>query len=105
VQGARFAERTFEAVVAWGVLFHLSRADQRATIRKVSGWLKPGGRFLFTSGDREGATENKMDGTTFRYVSLGANEYRRLIERSGMRVEAEYHDRWANYIYIAQKAV
>jgi 2-polyprenyl-3-methyl-5-hydroxy-6-metoxy-1,4-benzoquinol methylase len=103
VQEARFAEGTFEAVVAWGVLFHLSRADQRAAIQRVSEWLKPGGRFLFTSGDQEAVTEGEMDGTTFRYVSLGANEYHRLIERCGMRMETAYRDAWANCIYVAQK--
>ena len=102
-QEADFPAETFDAVVAWGVLFHLPEADQRAVIRKVAAWLKPGGRFLFTSGEVEGATEGEMNGVLFRYVSLGVRGYRNEIERAGMRLEASSFDAWGNYVYRAAK--
>jgi len=101
---ADFTAKSFEAVVAWGVLFHLSETEQRDVIGKVADWLKPGAWFLFTSGDVEGATEGEMNGVTFRYTSLGVSGYRNVIERAGMRLEASHHDEWDNYVYVAETA-
>ena len=102
---ADFPTGSFEAVIAWGVLFHLSEAGQRDVIGNVANWLRPGGRFLFTSGDVEGTTEGEMNGVTFQYTSLGVNGYRDVIENARMRLTASYHDEWDNYVYIAEKAV
>lgn len=104
VQEADFAAGSFEAVVAWGVLFHLSEAEQRAVIRKVSDWLRPGGRFLFTSGGVEGTSEGEMNGVTFRYDSLGVSGYRDMIEKTEMRLKADHRDEWDNHVYVAEKA-
>jgi len=98
-----FPDGSFVAVVAWGVLFHLSEAEQRTVITKVAGWLKPGGRFLFTSGKARGTREGTMYGVTFRYTSLGVNEYRSLMQRTGLELEDNYHDAWENFVYIARK--
>ena len=103
-QEADFGAESFEAVVAWGVLFHVSEAEQRTVIGKVSDWLRPGGRFLFTSGDAEDASEGEMDGVSFPYVSLGVDGYRDAMERAGMRLEADRRDAWDNHVYIAVKA-
>ncbi len=103
VQETQFAAESFEAVVAWGVLFHLSETEQAAVIPKVSEWLKPGGRFLFTSGDAEGMAESEMNGVAFQYVSLGASRYGHLVERAGMYLEGHHSDAWENYVYIAKK--
>lgn len=103
-QEARFAAASFGAVVAWGVLFHLSEAQQRAVIRKVSGWLKPGGWFLFTAGDIRGEREGTMNGVAFRYVSLGARGYRDALEGAGMHLRADHRDAWDNHVYVAEKA-
>lgn len=99
-----FPDGSFAAVVAWGVLFHLSAAEQRTVIEKVAGWLKPGGRFLFTSGKDRGTREGTMNGVTFRYTSLGVNEYRSLMQRTGMELEDNYHDAWENFVYVTRKA-
>ncbi len=104
VEEAHFAADSFEGVVAWGVLFHLAEAEQKAVIRQASEWLKPGGRFLFTSGGTAGMSESEMNGVTFRYVSLGANAYRHLIEQAGMCLEDDYSDAWENYVYVAKKS-
>lgn len=101
---ADFPAESFGAVVAWGVLFHLSGAEQRDVIWKVADWLRPGGRVLFTSGDVEYATEGEMNGVTFQYTSLGVSGYRDVIERAGMRLESSHHDEWDNHVYLAEKA-
>jgi cyclopropane fatty-acyl-phospholipid synthase-like methyltransferase len=102
VQDAHFAAHSFDAVVAWGVLFHLSEADQRAVIPQVSEWLKPGGRFLFTSGDVEDSSQGEMNGVTFRYISLGVAGYRDLLQEAGMELKSHHRDPWDNYVYVAK---
>ena len=102
-QEARFMPGSFDAVVAWSVLFHLSDTEQASLIAKVAGWLKPDGRFLFTSGDVEGVAEGEMNGISFAYVSLGSSTYRCLLHGAKMRVLAVYSDPWENHVYIAQK--
>lgn len=104
VQDARFAPESFEAVVAWGVLFHLAEAEQATAIEKIAQWVRPGGRFLFTSGDVPGVAESEMHGVAFRYVSLGVGAYRTLLEASGMRLERHHADAWENHVYVAVKS-
>ena len=101
-EAAHVAAGSFDAVVAWGVLFHLSAADQGALIDRVASWLRPGGRFLFTSGDAEGERTGTMDGVAFRYVSLGVDGYRRRLERAGLRLVRHGEDAAGNAVYVAQ---
>ena len=101
IQDAAFPAASFDGVLAWGVLFHLTAAEQRAAIRSVAGWLRPGGRFLFTSGDEAGTRRGEMAGVAFEYVSLGAAGYRAEVERAGMRLESHRRDAWDNHVYVA----
>jgi cyclopropane fatty-acyl-phospholipid synthase-like methyltransferase len=103
-QEADFPVESFEAVVAWGVVFHLSEAEQKDVIGKVADWLRPGGWFLFTSGDVEGTTEGEMNGVAFPYTSLGVSGYRDVVKSAGMRLETSHHDAWDNHVYVAEKA-
>src|SRR4029450_3032657 len=49
VEASEFFNRTFDGVLAWGLLFLLDPAAQALVIEKVAGALNPGGRFLFTA--------------------------------------------------------
>src|SRR5215469_2835593 len=49
VQDSAFFDRTFDAVLAWGLMFLLSAEDQRGLIQRIAAILRPGGRVLFTS--------------------------------------------------------
>lgn len=102
-QRSDFFGRSFDAVICWGVMFHLDPEDQARIIEKVARHLNPGGFFLFTSGEREGVVEGEMNGVSFRYVSLGAAEYRRLLEGAGLQPTEERFDPADNYVYIARK--
>jgi hypothetical protein len=88
----------------WGVLFHLAEAEQAAAIEKVSEWVRPGGRFLSTSGDVQGVVESEMNGVAFQYTSLGIGTYQSLLEKAGIRLEHHHTDAWGNYVYVAAKA-
>lgn len=102
-QDAAFAPGAFDAVVAWGVLFHADEAAQRAILLRVGAWLAPGGRLLFTSGGDAGEAEGTMDGVPFRYVSLGVDGYRRQLAEAGLRLERHHADAWDNHVYVAVK--
>ncbi len=97
--------KSFDAVVSWGMLYHLDPDDQALIIEKVAERLKTGGVFLFTSGDREGVVEGEMHGVSFRYISLGSDQYRKLLEKAGLTVVDEQFDPYDNYLYVAQHAV
>jgi cyclopropane fatty-acyl-phospholipid synthase-like methyltransferase len=95
--------RPFDAVVSWGMIFHLEHADHELVIDKVGATLNPGGQFLFTSGDETGHRDGVMNGVDFRYFSFSADKYKALLRRSGMELTDEHADRGQNYYYLARK--
>lgn len=47
-----FAAESFDAVVAYYSLIHLPLAEQPPLLRRIAAWLRPGGWFVGTTGDR-----------------------------------------------------
>ena len=92
MQDTGFDAGSFDAIVAWGVLFHLSAAEQAVVLAGVAKWLAPGGKFLFTSGKAKKTTESTMEGIAFRYVLLGSRRYDEILEGVGMHIVEEYDD-------------
>jgi 2-polyprenyl-3-methyl-5-hydroxy-6-metoxy-1,4-benzoquinol methylase len=103
IQDSDFFNTFFDAVIAWGVFFHLTHSDQELAISKVSKSLNAGGKFLFTAGKEYGASESPMNEVNFSYLSLGSAIYSQLLSKNGMRLLDEHYDEWENYYYIAQK--
>jgi len=106
VQSCPFADCVFDAVVAWGVMFHLNPNDAIRAIANVSRIVKPGAPFLFTSGDVNcfGGKEGKMNGVTFRYFSYSANDYRCILGEHGFTLANVHADSGNNRYYLAKKA-
>jgi len=106
VQLAPFAERTFDAAVAWGVMFHLNQSDQMTAIASVSHVLKSGAPFLFTAGDVDGfeAKEDTMNGVQFRYWSFTIDDYRRVLSERGFTLSDYHEDGGKNGYYLAKKS-
>ena len=102
-----FAGRTFDAAIAWGVIFHLPLDRQRQAIANIASALKPGAPFLFTSGDEPGddpvGITGQMNGVTFPYYSFGAESYRRLLADAGCTLEHTHIDAGKNMYYLARK--
>jgi SAM-dependent methyltransferase len=90
VQDSKFFDRTFDGVLAWGLMFLLSAEDQRRLIQRIADILVPGGRLLFTSPAEIGFGDDVMTGLESR--SLGAEEYRRRLSAVGLSVAREYDD-------------
>lgn len=100
-EASTYFDRTFDGVLAWGLLFLLKPEDQALVIEKVAGALNPGGRFLFT------ATKEPLewlDGMTDRpSQSLGAQTYERLLRAAGLTWVAEAEDEGGNHYYFVEK--
>ena len=93
--------RSFEAALAWGLMFLLSAGEQQRLIARFAEILVPDGRLLFTSPAIE-ATWN--DATTkMESVSLGDEEYRGLLKAVGISIRGEYEDERGNHYYDAVK--
>ena len=102
LQESRFFGRAFDAVLAWGLMFLLQAEDQHQLIRKFSEILVPGGRLLFTSTAKAGVWNDAMTG--LQSISLGAEQYRKLLAAVGLSIAAEYEDEGENHYFDAVKS-
>jgi SAM-dependent methyltransferase len=93
--------KTFDAVVAWGLIFLLPEATQRALIHKMARALNPGGRLLFTSEDRPLEWDDAM--TDRPSVALGPAAYIAELEAAGLVLEGNDQDIGNNYYFFARK--
>lgn len=101
VEASDYFSRTFDGVLAWGLLFLLTPAAQARVIEKVADALKPGGRFLFTAPREPVAWLDAMTRRPSR--SLGAAEYQRLLGNVGLTCVAEAEDEGGNHYYFVEK--
>jgi cyclopropane fatty-acyl-phospholipid synthase-like methyltransferase len=101
VQDSSMFNRTFDAVLAWGLIFLLKVEDQHRLIRRFAEVLAPGGRLLFTSTAQPAVWIDVM--TDVESVSLGAEQYRKLLGEVGLTVAGEYEDEGQNHYFDAFK--
>jgi SAM-dependent methyltransferase len=101
VQDSTFFDRTFDGVLAVGLIFLLSPEDQRHLIQRFADILVSGGRLLFTATAEPIVGNDAMTGLESR--SLGAEEYRRLLSEAGFSITNEYEDEGQNHYFDAIK--
>lgn len=101
VEASGFFGRTFDGVLAWGLLFLLEPAAQALVIEKVGRALLPGGRFLFTAPREPVEWLDAMTGRPSR--SLGAQTYERLLRDAGLALVAEAQDEGENNYYFVER--
>jgi SAM-dependent methyltransferase len=80
--------RTFQGLLAWDSLFHLSHDDQRRMFPRFKVHAASGAPLMFTSGTSHGVAIGSYHGEPLYHASLAAEEYRALLEANGFRVEA-----------------
>lgn len=97
IQESTFFNRTFDGAVAWGVLFLLRAELQALVIQRVARALKPAGRFLFTAPWQTGSWTDLL--TRRESVSLGRNEYLRILSSAGFTLVNEFDDEGENHYY------
>jgi chemotaxis methyl-accepting protein methylase len=101
VEDSTFFDRTFDAVIAWGLMFIFPPDKQRRLIGKVAHALNHNGQFLFTS-PREACSW--MDGMTgLPSISLGSDVYARELAAHGLALVGNDEDEGQNYYYIASR--
>ncbi len=96
-----FFNRTFDAIVSWGLLFLLPRETQEIIIQKVAGTLPTGGKLLFTATAKKAEWKDAM--TEQHSISLGAERYKELLTASGLSLVEELEDEGENHYYHAVK--
>lgn len=87
-----FGAASFDAVVSFFALIHIPLAEQPPLLRKIAGWLRPGGCFAATTGHGEwtGTEENWLGGGAPMWWShADAATSREWIGRAGLTVERE----------------
>jgi len=101
VEDSLFFNRTFDAIIAWGLIFLLPEESQIMLIKKTATALRSGGKLLFTSPSQAIAWNDAMTEQGSR--SLGAEKYKELIFASGLSLINEFEDEGENHYYNAVK--
>lgn len=102
-ESSHLFDRSFDAVLAWGLMFLLPTSAQEALLARMCEVLTKGGRLLFTSPPDPITWSDAMTG--LRSQSLGRLEYVRLLVAAGITVELEYEDEGENHYYDGIKTV
>lgn len=84
-------EQQFDAVLAMYSIFHLPRDEQSVMLRRIFGWLKPGGQLLanFPESSFETASDQSWLGGTkgaMHWSGWGRTETTRLLVETGFDV-------------------
>jgi SAM-dependent methyltransferase len=94
---SRLFDRTFDAVLSIGLMFLLKAEEQHRLIQRFPQILVPGGRLLFTAPAKPAVWNDAMTG--LESISLGAEEYRKLLGAAGISVTEEYEDVGQNHYF------
>lgn len=100
-EDSTFFQRTFDAVVAVGLMFLLHPDVQCLLIRKVKQALNSNGQFLFTSPKEKCIWHDIL--THRESVSLGAQCYREVLQAEGLILVGEMSDEGNNHYYSVRK--
>ncbi len=102
-----FADRTFDGAVSWGMVFHLTTADQAAAFASLSRVLKPGAPLVFTAaeipavGDNDPGITGTMNGVTFHYYAI--RDYRAFLEPCGLELVDVVDDPGVSTYFFARR--
>jgi len=101
VESSSFFNRTYDGIMAIGLIFLLPEKSQETVISRLASVLKPGGRFLFSAPQQKGHWTDIL--TDKRSWSLGEKEYNALIKKFGLTLNTNFHDQGNAYYYEAIK--
>jgi len=98
---SQFFGRSFDGILAVGLVFLLPADQQLGLITRMAGALKPSGRLLFTAPWQVGEWDDVLTGQ--RSVSLGTEAYRNCLTAAGLEISGEYTDEGNSHYYEARK--
>lgn len=94
-----FFDRTFDGILAWGLLFLLPSDTQQRLLRRAARALAAGGRLLFTAPRQPCRWIDAL--TAYPSESLGADVYREILRGAGLDLIGEFDDEGENHYYDA----
>ena len=100
-EASDFFGRTFDGVLAIGLVFFLDADTQGTLIRKVAQALNSGGRFLFTAPAEACSWTDVLTGR--QSLSLGVDGYDAILTGAGLTVLDEYLDEGGNHYFDVRK--
>jgi len=99
-----FFDMKFDAVVAYGLMFHFPQDKQESVIVRVSEHLVERGKFLFNSSKEQGETVSEMNGVKVPHWSMSAPQYIQALHKNDLMAISDYEDKQSGtHIYLAQK--
>lgn len=101
VEYSRFFGRSFDGVVAVGLMFLLAEAVQLAVIDRVATALRPGGRFLFSAPAQACSWTDVL--TERSSQSLGASAYHARMIAAGLTPVRSWVDEGENHYFAAER--
>lgn len=75
---------TFDGILAWGSLFHLTMDDQRRALPRILSHLAPGGEVMFTAAPTAGELSGRVGAEDVYHASLSAEEYTAILTENGL---------------------
>jgi 2-polyprenyl-3-methyl-5-hydroxy-6-metoxy-1,4-benzoquinol methylase len=97
IEDSRFFNRTFDAVIAIGLMFLLTAEAQLNLIRKVAAALNPNGQFLFSAPKQVCTWTDTLTGQTS--CSLGTEQYKAAFSAANLTLIGEYVDEGGNHYF------
>jgi 2-polyprenyl-3-methyl-5-hydroxy-6-metoxy-1,4-benzoquinol methylase len=101
IEDSDLFHRTFDGVIAWGLIFLLPPDLQPIVIQKAAKALNSKGKFLLTSPELAVTWNDSITGCNS--VSLGAEQYRELLKDEGLTLLGEDSDEGENHYYLTVK--
>lgn len=93
---------SFDGVLAWHSLFHLSPGDQQRVLPELASRVADGGRLMFTSGHAHGETIGAWRGEPLYHASLDPEAYRTLLTDAGLTVAGDGAE---TGVWLARRAI
>ena len=101
VEVSDFFGKTFDGVIAIGLMFLLSKESQLFLIKNVASALKKGGRFLFTAPSQICTWKDLL--TARESISLGRDAYLLALQENNLALMAEFSDDGENHHFAVIK--
>ena len=101
VEESRFFGRSFDAVLAIGLIFLLPETAQQKLISKISNAVNPKGKFLFSAPIEIGTWDDVL--THRSSISLGQEAYCTLLGAAGFDLVESLYDDGGSHYYSAVK--
>jgi SAM-dependent methyltransferase len=83
-----FPAESFDAVVGFYTLIHIPRDEHAALLRRIAGWLRPGGLFFATMGasDSPDGVEPDWLGAPMFFSHYDAEQNQDMVRRAGLEL-------------------